>query len=411
MARAKRTFTWEGIDQSGKKTSGKITSTSINLTRIQLGRQGIQPTRVTGLGGLPGYASLSSWGGKITSADIALFTRQVATMIKAGVPLVQSFEIVAAGTENQKMQRVIQGLKDDVASGHSLTHALRAQPKYFDELFCCLINAGEQAGTLDILLGQIAQYREMAEALKAKFKSALSYPATVLVVAGLVSAILLVKVVPQFEEIFAGFGAELPELTQAVVKLSGLMQAWWLEMLAATVVGWFLGKAIYQGSRTMQQGQERLALRLPVFGKLLHRFCLARFARTLATTIAAGVPLVDALRSVAGATGNIVYCQAVDRMVDDVSSGIPLNTAMKSTRVFPPMMIQMVAVGEESGTLDEMLDRAATYYEDQVENTVTRLTSLMEPMIVTILGLVVGLLLIAMYLPVFSMGQALSGGF
>ena len=221
MARAKRTFTWEGIDQSGKKTSGKITSTSINLTRIQLGRQGIQPTRVTGLGGLPGYASLSSWGGKITSADIALFTRQVATMIKAGVPLVQSFEIVAAGTENQKMQRVIQGLKDDVASGHSLTHALRAQPKYFDELFCCLINAGEQAGTLDILLGQIAQYREMAEALKAKFKSALSYPATVLVVAGLVSAILLVKVVPQFEEIFAGFGAELPELTQAVVKLSG----------------------------------------------------------------------------------------------------------------------------------------------------------------------------------------------
>ncbi len=410
MARANRIFVWEGIDRTGKKTSGEITGTSLNLTRIRLRRQGIHPTRVTGPGWISGFAS-GRLGERISSADIALFTRQVATMIKAGVPLVQSFEIVATGTENQKMKRVIQKLKDEVASGHSFAYAVRRQPKYFDDLFCCLIDVGEQAGTLDTLLGQLARYREMAEALRAKFKSALSYPATVLVVASLVSAILLVKVVPQFEQIFAGFGAELPALTQVVVKMSDFMQAWWIEIIATATLGWFLGKAIYQNSRFLQKSQERLALRLPIIGKLLNRFCLARFARTLATTFAAGVPLVDALRSIAGATGNIVYYQAIQLMIDDVSSGIPLNTSMKSARVFPPMMIQMVAVGEESGTLDEMLDRVATYYEDLVENSVARLTSLMEPMIVLILGLVVGVLLISMYLPVFSMGQAISGGY
>ncbi len=408
-----RIFAWEGTDAAGKKTSGELSSVNLNLARITLRRQGIQPLKVTRAG--PGWIVANfawlGYGPRINSADIALFIRQVATMIKAGVPLVQTFDIVAAGMDKRRLKRLIRKLRDEVASGHSFAHAVRTQPKYFDDLFCSLIDAGEQAGALDTLLDRLASYREEAEELKTKVRSALNYPLAVLAITGVVSGILLVKVVPQFEQIFAGFGAELPEFTQLVVNMSDFMQVWWLEMIAAMVAVWWLCKTAHRRSKRLRDGQERLALQLPIIGRLIDCSCLARFARTLATTFAAGVPLVDALRSVAGATGNIVYRQAIQQIVDDVSSGIQLNTSMKSANVFPPMMIQMVAVGEESGTMDEMLDRAATCYEDMVANSVAGLTSLMEPVIISILGLVVGGLLIAMYLPVFSMGQAVSGGY
>ncbi|MFP6806852.1 MAG: type II secretion system F family protein [Pseudomonadales bacterium] len=407
MAAASTLFAWEGTDRSGKKTKGEITSKNANIAKAELRKQGINPSKVKKKGA--GF-SLANFGAKVTPGDIALFTRQLATMMKAGVPLVQSFEIVADGVDNPMMKDLILKIRDEVASGNSFAYSIRAQPReYFDELFCNLIEAGEQSGSLETMLDRLAEYKEKSEALKAKIKSAMNYPIAVLVVAGVVSGILLIKVVPQFEEIFAGFGAELPEFTQLVVNMSNFMQEWWFIAVAAGAALFFAHKEALKKSKALRDAESRLSLKIPVLGDILDKSCIARFARTLSTTFAAGVPLVDALESVAGAAGNIIYEEAILRVKEDVSSGIQLNYSMKQQGVFPNMVIQMVAIGEESGALDAMLDKAATYYEEMVDNAVDGLTSLIEPIIMSFLGVVIGGLIIAMYLPIFSMGDAISG--
>lgn len=399
-------FAWEGTDRAGRKTKGEINSTNANIAKAELRKQGINPTKVSKKGG--GF-SLAGLGQKVSPGDIALFTRQLATMMKAGVPLVQSFEIVADGMDNPMMKELILKIRDDVSAGNTFTMAIKEHPQYFDDLFCNLIDAGEQSGALETMLERLADYKEKSEALKAKIKSAMNYPIAVLVVASVVSGILLIKVVPQFEEIFAGFGAELPEFTQLVVNMSKFMTAWWLPIVAGIAGLYFSYKQIHKLSKKVRDGQQRLALKMPILGDILDKSCIARFARTLSTTFAAGVPLVDALDSVSGAAGNVVYYNAIMKIKEDVSSGIQLNYSMKQQGVFPNMVIQMVAIGEEAGALDGMLDKAASYYEDMVDNAVDGLTSLMEPIIMSFLGVVIGGLIIAMYLPIFSMGDAIGG--
>lgn len=408
MAAANNVFAWEGTDRAGRKTKGEITSKKVVVARNDLRKQGITPTKVSKKGG--GISALLSFGAKISPGDIALFTRQLATMMKAGVPLVQSVDIVADGVDNPAMKELIYKIRDDVSGGNSFASAIRGQPDHFDDLFCNLVDAGEQSGSLETMLQRLAEYKEKTEALKGKIKAAMNYPFAVLVVASVVSGLLLVKVVPQFEEIFAGFGAELPEFTQMVVNMSNFMQDWWFFICAGIAAVIYSYKAAHKRSKPLRDGQERFMLKLPVIGDILDKSCIARFARTLSTTFAAGVPLVDALESVSGAAGNIVYYNAIKKVKDDVSSGIQLNYSMKQTEVFPNMLIQMVSIGEESGALDSMLDKAATYYEEMVDNSVDGLTSLMEPIIMSFLGVVVGGLIIAMYLPIFSMGDAISGG-
>jgi type IV pilus assembly protein PilC len=408
MAAANNVFAWEGTDRAGRKTKGEITSKKVVVARNDLRKQGITPTKVSKKGG--GISALLSFGAKISPGDIALFTRQLATMMKAGVPLVQSFDIVADGVDNPAMKELIYKIRDDVSGGNSFASAIRGQPDHFDDLFCNLVDAGEQSGSLETMLQRLAEYKEKTEALKGKIKAAMNYPIAVLVVASVVSGLLLVKVVPQFEEIFAGFGAELPEFTQMVVNMSNFMQDWWFFICAGIAAVIYSYKAAHKRSKPLRDGQERFMLKLPVIGDILDKSCIARFARTLSTTFAAGVPLVDALESVSGAAGNIVYYNAIKKVKDDVSSGIQLNYSMKQAEVFPNMLIQMVSIGEESGALDSMLDKAATYYEEMVDNSVDGLTSLMEPIIMSFLGVVVGGLIIAMYLPIFSMGDAISGG-
>ena len=408
MAAANNVFAWEGTDRAGRKTKGEITSKKVVVARNDLRKQGITPTKASKKGG--GISALLSFGAKVSPGDIALFTRQLATMMKAGVPLVQSVDIVADGVDNPAMKELIYKIRDDVSGGNSFASAIRGQPDHFDDLFCNLVDAGEQSGSLETMLQRLAEYKEKTEALKGKIKAAMNYPFAVLVVASVVSGLLLVKVVPQFEEIFAGFGAELPEFTQMVVNMSNLMQDWWFFICARIATVTYSYKAAHKRSKPLRDGQERFILKLPVIGDILDKSCIARFARTLSTTFAAGVPLVDALESVSGAAGNIVYYNAIKKVKDDVSSGIQLNYSMKQTEVFPNMLIQMVSIGEESGALDSMLDKAATYYEEMVDNSVDGLTSLMEPIIMSFLGVVVGGLIIAMYLPIFSMGDAISGG-
>ena len=400
-------FAYEGKDKSGRKTKGEITSTNANVAKAELRKQGINPTKVTKK---RREFNLAQIGAKVTPGDIALFTRQLATMMKAGVPLVQSFEIVADGMDNPPMKELILKIRDEVSAGNSFAHAIKTQPEHFDDLFCSLVNAGEQSGALETMLDRLATYKEKTEALKGKINSAMKYPIAVLVVAGVVSGILLVKVVPQFEQIFAGFGAELPVFTQMVVDMSEFAQEWWLAGVAAIAVIYFAYREAYRKSKAVRNGQERLSLKLPIIGDILDKSCIARYARTLSTTFSAGVPLVDALDSVAGAAGNVVYLEAINKIKEDVSSGIQLNVSMKQQNIFPNMVIQMVAIGEEAGALDSMLDKAATYYEEMVDNAVEGLTSLMEPIIMSILGVVIGGLIIAMYLPIFSMGDAIGGG-
>ena len=400
-------FAYEGTDKSGKKTKGEITSTNANVAKAELRKQGINPTKVKKKS--RGF-SLALIGAKVTPGDIALFTRQLATMMKAGVPLVQSFEIVADGMDNPAMKELILKIRDEVSAGNSFAHAIKTQPEHFDDLFCNLVNAGEQSGALETMLDRLATYKEKTEALKGKINSAMKYPIAVLVVAGVVSGILLVKVVPQFEQIFAGFGAELPVFTQMVVDMSEFAQEWWLAGIAAIAVIYFTYREAHRRSKAVRDGQQRLSLKLPIIGGILDKSCIARYARTLSTTFSAGVPLVDALDSVAGAAGNVVYLEAINKIREDVSSGIQLNVSMKQQNIFPNMVIQMVAIGEESGALDDMLDKAATYYEEMVDNAVEGLTSLMEPIIMSFLGVVIGGLIIAMYLPIFSMGDAIGGG-
>ena len=393
-------YAWEGVDKKGTKLTGEINGHNPALVKAQLRKQGINPTKVR-----KKSVSIFGKGKKIKPLDVAFFSRQMATMMKAGVPLLQSFDIISEGHDNPNMRKLVDDIKQEVAAGHSFATALRQKPLYFDDLFCNLVDAGEQAGALETLLDRVATYKEKTESLKAKIKKAMTYPIAVVVVAFIVTGILLLKVVPQFQTIFEGFGAELPAFTLMVIGLSKIVQDYWWMLLGGIAVSIFLFRRAYRTSEKFRNGLDRALLKVPVIGPLLYKSAVARYARTLSTTFAAGVPLVEALDSVAGATGNVVFKNAVNKVKQDVSTGMQLNFSMRSTGVFPMLAIQMTAIGEESGALDSMLDKVATYYEDEVDNMVDSLTSLMEPMIMAFLGVIVGGLVIAMYLPIFKLGQ------
>ena len=391
-------FAWEGRDKRGARIKGKSLAPDEAALRAELRRQGIAPSRIR-------KQRDGRRGGKVDTGDIAVFSRQLATMLAAGIPLVQAFEIVGNGNEKAAMQKLILDIKADVEGGTSLHEALGKHPLNFDDLFVNLVEAGEQAGALETLLDKIATYKEKTEALKKKVKKALFYPAAVLVVAVIVTVVLLIFVIPQFESLYKGFGADLPAFTQMVINLSRFVQKDGLYIAAVLgAIGWsfFYFK---KRSRAMRQFLDRLVLRIPVIGPILNKSAIARYARTLSTMFAAGVPLVEALESVAGATGNIVYETAVLRMRDEVATGQRLQRAMEQTGLFPNMVNQMIAVGEESGSLDEMSGKVATFYEAEVDNAVDAMSSLMEPLIMVVLGVLVGGLVIAMYLPIFKLGS------
>ncbi len=394
-------YTYKGIDKKGSKVEGEITGTSSSIVKAQLIKQGINAKSVR-----KKPKPLFGGGGKaIKAQDIAIFTRQMATMMKAGVPLVQSFEIVAEGVDNPNMVNLILKIRDDVASGSSFASSLEKHPRHFDDLFCNLVESGEQSGALETMLDRIATYKEKTEAIKAKIKKAMTYPAAVVAVAVIVTGILLVKVVPQFAETFGNFGAELPAFTLFVLGLSESVQKWWFIILIAVTAGIFLFKEAKHRSKSFSESVDKLMLKLPIIGDIVYNSIIARFARTLSTTFAAGVPLIDALESVAGATGNSVYEKAVLKVKEEVATGIQLNSSLRKTGIFPSMLLQMTSIGEESGALDEMLEKVANYYEDIVDNMVDNLTSLLEPMIMAVLGVLVGGLMIAMYMPIFQIGQ------
>ncbi|MFP3925278.1 type II secretion system F family protein [Pseudomonas sp. W5-36] len=393
-------YAWEGVDKKGTKQRGEINGHNIALVKAQLRKQGINPTKVR-----KKSVSFFGSGKKIKPLDIAFFSRQMATMMKAGVPLLQSFDIIIEGSENPRMRKLLDDIKQEIAAGHSFATALRQKPEYFDDLFCNLVDAGEQAGALEALLDRVATYKEKTESLKAKIKKAMTYPIAVVIVAFIVTGILLIKVVPQFKSVFEGFGAQLPAFTQMVVGLSEFVQDYWYMILIASTAIFIAFRKAYKSSSKFRDRIDKILLKLPIIGPLLYKSAVARYARTLSTTFAAGVPLVEALDSVAGATGNIVFRNAVQKVKQDVSTGMQLNFSMRSTGVFPMLAVQMTAIGEESGALDSMLDKVATYYEDEVDNMVDSLTSLMEPMIMAFLGVIVGGLVIAMYLPIFQLGS------
>ena len=397
------TFVWNGIDKSGRSSTGEIRAATPAMAKAQLRRQGIQPKNVR-------KKSKPLFGGQgkpIKPADIAVFTRQLATMLKAGVPLVQSFDIVAEGAEKPRMKELVSNVRNDVASGSGLAPSLAKYPRLFDDLFCSLVASGEDSGTLETMLDRVATYKEKTEQLKAKIKKALTYPTAVVVVAIVVTAILLIKVVPQFAETFRSFGSDLPAFTLFVLHISNFVQDWWFVILLMIVAAIFLFREAKLRSVKFAEFLDRLILRAPIFGGIVHDSVVARFSRTLATTFAAGVPLVDALESTAGAAGNSVYAKAIRQIKDDVTSGSTLYSSTKATGLFPNMLLQMMSIGEESGALDEMLDKVANHYEEAVDNAVDSLSSLMEPMIMAILGVLVGGLMIAMYLPIFMLGSVI----
>ena len=393
-------FVWQGTDKRGVKMKGEQLAKNANLLKAELRRQGITPNVVKAktkpLFGAAGKA--------VTAKDIAFFSRQMATMMKSGVPIVSALEIIGGGHKNPRMKKLVGTIQTDIEGGSSLHEAISRHPVQFDELYRNLIRAGEGAGVLETVLDTIATYKENIEALKGKIKKALFYPAMVIVVALLVSSIMLIFVVPQFEEVFAGFGAELPAFTQLIVNASRFMVSyWWLFLI---IVGGASVVAVmaYKRSPKMQHTMDRLILKVPVIGQIMHNSSIARFARTTAVTFKAGVPLVEALGIVAGATGNKVYEEAVLRMRDDVSVGYPVNMAMKQVNIFPHMVVQMTAIGEEAGALDTMLFKVAEYFEQEVNNAVDSLSSLLEPMIMVFIGVVVGGMVIGMYLPIFKLG-------
>lgn len=394
------TFTYEGLDRQGKKVKGETSGKGAALVRAELRKQGINAKKVVkkreiNLGGKK----------KITPMDIAIFTRQMATMMKAGVPLVQAFEIVADGLDNPSMKDLVLKLKTEVEGGNNFAGALQKHPNQFDDLYCSLVDAGEQSGALETMLDRVALYKEKSEALKQKIKKAMKYPIAVICVAVIVTAILLIKVVPTFQELFKGFGAELPAFTQFVINLSESLQSNFL-FIVVFLIGFAIAfSETRKRSERFRNGIDRTLLKLPVIGDITFKSTIARYARTLSTTFAAGVPLIDALDACAGATGNVVYRRAVLQIKEDVSTGQQLQFAMRSTGVFPAMALQMTAIGEESGALDAMLEKVAIYYEDEVDNAVDGLTSMMEPLIMAVLGVLIGGLIIAMYLPIFQLGQ------
>ncbi len=394
-------FIWHGVNRKGKKINGELSANSILELKSQLRKQGITPSRVKkkpkplfGLGG----------DKPITPMDIAVITRQIATMLGAGVPLVQTIQMIGKGHDNGKMRKLLADVESKLSSGIPLSDCLRDHPLYFDDLYCDLVASGEQSGSLETIYGRIATYKEKAEALKSKIKKAMTYPIAVLIIAGIVTSILLIFVVPVFQEIFASFGAELPAFTQMVINLSEFMQAYWYFGLAALWLALFLFKRAHRNSQKLRDSVDKNILKLPVIGDLLEKAAVARFARTLSTTFAAGVPLIDALESAAGASGNAVFRDAILEVSAEVSSGMQMNLAMRNCKIFPDMVIQMVAIGEESGAVDDMLSKVANVYEQQVDDAVDGLTALLEPMIMAVLGVVIGGLIIAMYLPIFQIG-------
>ena len=397
-------FVWEGTDKRGIKMKGEQHAKNGNLLRAELRRMGITPTVVK-----PKPKPLFGSGSRIKAKDIAIFSRQIATMMKSGVPLVQSLEIIGNGQKNVRMKNLVGAVRTDIEGGSSIYEAMSKHPVHFDELYRNLVRAGESAGVLETVLDTIATYKENTEALKGKIKKALFYPAMVIAVAILVSSVMLVFVVPQFEDVFKNFGAELPAFTQLIVKFSRFMVSWWWLMLIVTIgsIGGFI--FAYKRSPGFQHFLDKVVLKIPVIGAIMHNSAVARFSRTLATTFKAGVPLVEALESVAGATGNSVYEKAVWRIRDDVSVGYPVNMAMKQVNLFPHMVVQMAAIGEEAGALDAMLFKVAEFYEQEVNNAVDALASLLEPMIMVIIGVMVGSMVVGMYLPIFKLAAAVGG--
>ncbi len=394
-------FVWEGTDKRGVKMKGEQVAKNANMLRAELRRQGIMPGVVK-----PKPKPLFGAAGKAVGAkDISFFSRQMATMMKSGVPIVSALEIIGSGHKNPRMKKLVDGIRTDIEGGSSLYEAISKHPVQFDELYRNLVRAGEGAGVLETVLDTVATYKENIEGLKGKIKKALFYPAMVVAVAIIVSAILLIFVVPQFEEVFSGFGAELPAFTQMIVGLSRFtVSYWWLMglIIGGLIFGFIFA---YKRSPKMQHTMDRLILKVPVIGEIMHNSSIARFARTTAVTFKAGVPLVEALGIVAGATGNKVYEEAVLRMRDDVSVGYPVNMAMKQVNIFPHMVVQMTAIGEEAGALDTMLFKVAEYFEQEVNNAVDALSSLLEPMIMVFIGVVVGGMVVGMYLPIFKLAS------
>ncbi|MFO1392150.1 MAG: type II secretion system F family protein [Steroidobacteraceae bacterium] len=394
-------FLWEGKDRKGNRVKGRGLAKNEFELRADLRRQGIAATRVRK------ERHLFKGEGKVTAEDIAIFSRQLATMLTAGIPMVQAFEIIGVGHDKPAVQKLVLSIKADIETGNALHQALAKHPLYFDDLYVNLVEAGEHAGALETVLEKIATYKEKTEALKKKIKKALFYPAAVLAVAVLVTVILLLFVIPQFESLFKGFGADLPAFTQMVIAMSRWMQANWWGMFIVIGGAIYAFAYFYKRSRPMRQFIDRASLQVPVIGPILRKAAIARYARTLATMFGAGVPLVEAMKSVAGATGNIVYQDAVLKMRDEISTGMRMQRAMENTGLFPNMVVQMIAVGEESGSLDEMAGKVADFYEADVDAAVDGLSSLLEPLIMVILGVLVGGLVVAMYLPIFKLGAVI----
>ncbi len=397
-------FTWEGKDRSGKSVSGEILAPSLALAKAELRRKGSNPRKVRKK---PVPLFGGSKKGKITTRDIGIFFRQLATMMQAGIPLVQSFEIVGNGSENPSMREIIFQIKNDIEGGGTMAEAFRKHPIHFDELSCNLIHAGEQAGILEGMLGKIALYKEKSESVKAKVKKALTYPITIITIALSITMMLLIFVIPQFQTIFEGFGADLPALTLVMIDASEFLQAyWWIVIGGIYAVVKTIAK-LRQTSPNFNSKFEQMMLKIPIIGDVLFKSAMARFARTLATMFAAGTPLVEAMDSVAGAMGVTIYKDAVLNMRDEITTGTSLTESMNHTGIFPTMVIQMTAIGEEAGSIDSMLEKVADFYEEEVDNLVDNLSSLMEPLIMVVLGVIVGTIVMAMYLPIFKMGSAI----
>ncbi len=392
------TFQWEGVDKKGKKIKGEMDAASVAFVNAMLRRQGISPVRVK-----KRATALFSTKKKITPKDVSIFTRQLATMMAAGIPVAQAFDIVAKGHENPSMRELVNSVKQDIESGTSMTDAMSKHPLYFDELYCNLVQAGEAAGILDTILDKLAIYKEKIESLKSKIKSALFYPTAVIVVAFLITSILMIFVIPQFESLFKGFGADLPAFTKMVIDISDVFTEWWWAIFGGIIGTVSFFSYSYKRSMKMQHTMDRLLLRAPIIGEIVRKATIARFTRTLATMFAAGVPLVEALDSVAGASGNRVYFEATMDIKAEVTTGTQLQAAMASTQLFPNMVVQMIAIGEESGELDTMLNKVADIYEGEVDDAVNGLSSLLEPIIMAFLGIVIGGLVVAMYLPIFKL--------
>ncbi len=393
-------YEWEGKDNKGSKTRGTMTAQNIDMVKAKLRRQGIVPYKIKKM------SKKKGGGEKILAGDIAIFARQLTTMMQSGIPMVQALEIVAQGLDKKSMRDLVSAIKANVESGSTFASSLERFPDQFDDLFCSLVDAGEQSGTLDQLLNEIATYKEKSEALRKKIKKAMGYPVSVMIIAGIVTSILLVFVVPQFETLFKSVGSDLPAFTKMIVSLSEFMQAWWYIILLGIGATVFIFKNLRKTSHSFNRSVDQLSLKLPIFGSIIKKAATARFSRTLATMSKAGVPIVDAMENVAGTAGNEIFKEAILKMKDDASTGQRLQISIAQSGLFSNMVVQMVAIGEEAGSIDDMLERVAEFYEGEVDDDVDAMTSMMEPMIMAFLGIVIGGLVLAMYLPIFKMGDA-----